>query len=116
MKKLVLILSMLLLVAGCKEKVQIKKSGELKNGVYSYVAKGKKSQFKVTVTIKEGKIDNIKIGDHNETPDKGGDAISKIPPIMVKKQTYEVDGISGATVTSEAIKKAVKECLEDASK
>ena len=69
MKKLLLILSMLLLVAGCKEKVEIKKSGEWKDGVYSHEAKGKKGQFKVTVTIKEGKIEDIKIGDHHETPD-----------------------------------------------
>lgn len=47
---------------------------------------------------------------------RGGYAMSEIPPVMIKKQTYEVDGVSGATITSEAIKKAVKECLEDASK
>ena len=44
-------------------------SGEWKDGVYSHEAKGKKGQFKVTVTIKEGKIEDIKIGDHHETPD-----------------------------------------------
>ena len=93
----------------------ISDSGSWKNGTYTETAKGKKGTFVVTVNISDGKISDIQIGDNNETPDLGGVAITKLPTEMLKKQTYEVDAISGATITSNGIKDAVARCLEQAS-
>ena len=50
-----------------------------------------------------------------ETPDIGGKAIAELPAEMIKGQTYEVDAISGATITSNGMKDAVARCLEQAS-
>ena len=53
---------------------------------------------------------------NDETPDRGGKAIKKMPDAMIEAQSYDVDGISGATRTSDGIKDAVARALEDASK
>lgn len=90
-------------------------SGSWKDGTYTETAKGKKGNFDVTVIISDGKISDIQIGDNKETPDLGGKAIDALPAEMIKGQTYEVDVISGATVTSNGMKDAVAKCLEQAS-
>lgn len=57
-------------------------------------------------------IENVEIIEHSETPGIGTKAIDELPVLMVQNNTYEVDSISGATVTSQAIKDGVKEALE----
>lgn len=93
----------------------ISDSGSWKDGTYTETAKGKKGNFVVTVIISDGKISDIQIGDNEETPDLGGKAIAELPLEMIKGQTYDVDAISGATITSNGIKDAVARCLEQAS-
>ena len=48
--------------------------------------------------------------------DKGGVAIAQLPDKIVEAQSYEVDAVSGATITSEGIKSAVAKSLEQATK
>jgi len=93
----------------------ISEAGTWKDGTYAEEATGKNGSFSVTVTIKDGKIENIEVGENNETADKGGIAISTLPTDMIANQTYNVDAVSGATITSEGLKKAVAKCLENAS-
>ena len=90
-------------------------SGLWKDGIYTETAKGKKGNFDVTVIISDGKISDIQIGDNKETPDIGGKAIAELSAEMIKGQTYEVDAMSGATITSNGMKDAVARCLEQAS-
>ena len=47
--------------------------------------------------------------------DKGGRAIEQLPGQSKDAQSYSVDAITGATITSEGIKDAVARCLEQAS-
>lgn len=110
------VLTVVLTACGTKEKnYNISDSGSWKDGTYTESAKGKKGDFDVTVIILEGKISDIQIGDNKETPDLGGKAIDELPDEMIKGQTYEVDAVSGATITSNGIKDAVARCLEQAS-
>lgn len=110
------LLAVLLTACGTKEKnYNISDSGSWKDGTYTESAKGKKGDFDVTVIILERKISDIQIGDNKETPDLGGKAIDELPDEMIKGQTYEVDAVSGATITSNGIKDAVARCLEQAS-
>lgn len=120
MKKLAAVLMCIFVIVltacGTKEKnYNISDSGSWKDGTYTESAKGKKGDFDVTVIILEGKISDIQIGDNKETPDLGGKAIDELPDEMIKGQTYEVDAVSGATITSNGIKDAVARCLEQAS-
>ena len=110
------VLAVVLAACGTKEKnYNISDSGSWKDGTYTESAKGKKGDFDVTVIILEGIISDIQIDDNKETPDLGGKAINELPDEMIKGQTYEVDAVSGATITSNGIKDAVARCLEQAS-
>ena len=68
----------------------------------------------VEVTIKDGKISDVTVGDNSETQGIGSVACEQLPDAMVAANSYNVDGIAGATVTSDALKEAVKAALENA--
>jgi len=116
---LILVFIMMMLTACGKEEAvasyDILESGSWTDGTYTETAEGKNGNFDVTVEIVDGKLDSIMIGDNTETPDRGGVAIEQLPGEIVKSQSIEVDAVSGATVTSNAIKDAVARCLERAS-
>lgn len=94
----------------------IAKSGNWIDGTYTQSAQGYRGNFPVTITINDGNLTNIKIGKNEETPDRGGKALKQMPQAMIDAQNYEVDGISGATRTSDGLKDAVARALETASK
>lgn len=57
----------------------------------------------VTITMEEGIIvDCVIVGD-NETPERGGRAIEQLQPAIVEAGSLDVDAVSGATVTSDAV-------------
>lgn len=85
------------------------------DGTYTETANGKKGNFEVTVVIEGGNIASISVGDNEETPEKGGVAIAQLPEEIVAAQSYDVDAVTGATITSNGIKDAVARCLEKAS-
>lgn len=86
------------------------------DGTYTEIATGKNGDFEVTVMIQDGNIASVTVGDHQESPDKGGVAIAQLPGKIVETQSYEVDNITGATITSTGIKDAVAKSLEKAAK
>lgn len=85
------------------------------DGTYEGSGKGMGGDVPVTVTVKDGKIVDVKVGEHQETAGIGDMAIEKLPQGIVDKQSTEVDGVSGATLTSDAIKEAVKNALAGVS-
>lgn len=116
------VISCLLLLGGCASDTEqdktyeIAEAGTWADGTYIEMANGRKSDFKVTVVIRNGYIERVFVGDNEETPDKGGVAIAQLPDEIVLVQSYDVDAVSGATITSDGIKDAVARCLEKASK
>ncbi|MEG0017002.1 MAG: FMN-binding protein, partial [Gordonibacter sp.] len=68
----------------------------------------------VRVTVNGGKIDNIEVLDHSETPDRGGKALELLQQKALDAQSAQIDVVSGATVTSDAFKAAVEEALSQA--
>ena len=68
----------------------------------------------VTVMLKDGKIADVKAEGPKETPGIGSVAIEKMPAEMVAGNTINVDGVSGATVSSTGILKAAEEALKAA--
>lgn len=92
------------------------KAGESKNETKAeaQVLKGEADGFKGKVTVevtKEGdKITNLAIEGKDETPEYGGEAIKELSKTITEKGTVEgVEAVSGATITSEAVFKAIKE-------
>jgi len=68
---------------------------------------------KVSVTIKDHRITNIDLIEHNNGQGAGAEVI---PSIVVEKQTLQIDTISGATYSSKVILKAIENALHSAIK
>lgn len=90
-----------------------KKEAGLKDGTYIGEAEGM-APLKVSVTVAEGKISAVEVTEQDETPGFCEPALEQIPAAIVDKNSTEVDAVSGATVTSNAIKDAVNSALEQA--
>jgi succinate dehydrogenase/fumarate reductase flavoprotein subunit/uncharacterized protein with FMN-binding domain len=84
-------------------------------GTYSASAKGISSDVTVTMTFDESSITNIEIDASGETPEIGGAAVDEMKEKILSAQSCSVDGVSGATVTSDAIKTAAADCISQAS-
>ena len=119
MKKLfcaaVIAILSLVLLTGCGE-YKVSESGTWTDGTYTTNVVGKNGVFEVSVVISDGKMTTIVVGENDETEELGGEAIKQLPAAMLEAQTYDVDILSGATKTSNALIKAVGKCLEEASK
>lgn len=81
------------------------------SGDFSATTKGFGGDVTVTLTIADNTLIDVKIVGEGETLDVGGRAIELLPGTMTAANSVEVDGISGATVTSEAILAAAKKAL-----
>ena len=78
-------------------------------------AQGKLSTVRAAVTMSaDGRIEDVRIDVSGETPELGGAAAKRMAPEIVRSQSTAVDGVSGATVTSEAIRRAVAAAIEKA--
>jgi len=86
---------------------------QLKDGVYNGSASGYGGEIRVKVTVSNGKISDIKVESHSETPEYY-DRCSGIIPNIISSQSTNVDGVSGATFTSNGIKAAVADALKSA--
>ena len=85
------------------------------DGEYTAEGKGIGGTVPVTVTVKDGKVAEVTVGDNSETQGIGSNAIEQLPEAIVAANgTAGVDAVSGATVTSKAIFSAVDEALAQA--
>lgn len=124
MKKLitsVLVLTMALCFVACSNDSSNnddEKNEELSfnAGTYEGSAQGYGGEIKATVEVSENKIEKVTIVGEGETQGIGSNAIDKMPDEIVKAQSTKVDGVAGATKSSEAIIKAVNEALDKAKK
>lgn len=84
------------------------------SGEFTGTAKGLGGDVNVTLTLKDSVITDVKAEGKDETEGIGTKALDKLPGEMVSGNTINVEGVSGATVTSDAIKEAAKEALKSA--
>ena len=75
-------------------------------------APGKVGDVTVQVKADEKKIYEITVTEHNETEGIGTMAVDQLPGKIVEAQSLTVDSVSGATVTSDAIRNAVALALQ----
>lgn len=74
--------------------------------------KGKMGKIKILVAVKNNKIFDVRILENRETPSHASKALEQIPKEIVEKQSLDINAVSGATVTSEAILKGTEETLK----
>lgn len=86
-----------------------------KDGTYVGTGRGFKSGLTVSVTIKEDKIKNIEILSVNDTPGYREEPLNVVPKEIIQAQSTNVDGVSGATRTSDGVIMAVEDALSKAS-
>ena len=93
----------------------VKENKKWKDGTYEGTAQGFGGPITVQVTIKDGKIKSIKIKSAaNETASYFNKA-KKLTKTMVKKQSTNVDAVSGATFSSNGIIRATRNALDKAA-
>ena len=90
-------------------------AGSYTPGSYTASADGFGGPVDVTVEIGEkGGISNLTVTGEGETPDVGGAAIPLLKQAILTKQDADVDAVTGATFTSDAVKLAAAEALAQA--
>lgn len=84
-------------------------------GTYSASARGINGDVTVTMTFDDHSITDVQIDASCETPDIGGKIVDEMREKILNAQTCNVDGVSGATITADAIKTAAADCISQAS-
>ena len=74
-------------------------------------ADGFGGKVSVTLTVEEGKITAANIVGDDETPEVGGAALETLEAQLVEAGSAEIDGVSGASITSGAVKEAAAAAL-----
>ncbi len=82
-------------------------------GTYTGTATGI-GEVKVTMTFSATAITDVVVDTSNETESIGGVAAPTLQEALMEAQNAEIDNISGATVTTNAVKKAAASCIEQA--
>ena len=85
-----------------------------KDGSYTGTGKGRGGDMEVTVTITDGKISDIVVNSHAESSDIGAPALDKLIQNAIAATSAEIDGASGATMTSDGFREAVAQALAKA--
>ena len=84
---------------------------QLANGKFSADGLNLEGTVTATVTVKGHKIADIKIKDNGNTYSKYTSAYTEIPKRIIEAQSTSVDGVTGATYSSDAVKSAVDAAL-----
>lgn len=109
LKRWVAVLCCLALMCSC-----LYVEAEEVSGVYEGTAKSFGGDVTVSVTLTDGVITAVEAVGENETLGVGSRAIEELPAAIVAAGSTQVDGVTGATVTSDAIKKAVDQAVDTA--
>ncbi len=83
-------------------------------GTYTATVQAHNGPLTLSVTFDAQSITGITIGEHAETAGISDAPITRIPAAIIEGQTLHVDTVAGATFTSEAILKAVEDCVAQA--
>ena len=104
MKKMISILLSLLLV------LALTVTGLAADGTFQGEGAGKGGMIQVEVTVENGEIAAINVLSHGETPGFS-DALGTVSAAMIAANQVDVDGVTGATLSSNGIKAAVTAAL-----
>ena len=86
----------------------------MSDGTFEGTGQGRNGDIVVQLTVKGGKIADVKIVKHAETVGISDAAIATVPKAIVENQTTGVDAVTGATMTTNGIKAAVAAAIKAA--
>lgn len=86
----------------------------VQDGTFEGTANGKNGPVTVAVTIKAGKIADVKVVKSGESAMIGDAAIARVPAEIVANQSLRVNNVAGATLSSMAIQAAATEAVKKA--
>ena len=104
-----------IVVEKVEETVKPEVEANFKDGTYTAVGTGIGGDVEVIAEVKDGEIVSITLGQHGETEGIFEGAVDGVIPEIIKGQTTEVDVVSGATITSNAIIEAVEDIMNQAA-
>ncbi|WP_322627478.1 FMN-binding protein [Aedoeadaptatus coxii] len=133
MKKLIMSLSACLLLTGCgasvsysaeepvedeTNKLPVEERAEgrrlLEDGTYASEGRGMQGAIRVEMRVRDGYIDSVHVVDHSENVGVVEDAFETLEDRVIKKQSADVDTVSGATEASYGFLEAAKNCIRQA--
>ena len=83
-------------------------------GTYEGTAEGISSTVKVTMTFSDSAVTDVVVDTSGETASYGAAAADQLKEQLLSSANGEIDGVSGSTITSEAVMKAAKSCYAQA--
>ncbi len=83
-------------------------------GTYEGTAEGISSTVKVTMTFSDSAVTDVVVDTSGETASYGAAAADELREQLMAAGSAEIDGVSGSTVTSNAVMKAAKSCYAQA--
>lgn len=89
-------------------------AGTYNDGTYKATVDGHNGPLELEVTVEDGVISAVDVLSHEETDGISDPAFDEVPAAIVESNSTDVETVSGATVSSEAIIEAVNTALEDA--
>ncbi len=89
-------------------------AGTYTPGTYEGTAEGISSTVKVTMTFSDSAITDVVVDTSGETASYGAAAADELKKQLLEAGSAEIDGVSGTTITSDAVKKAAKSCIAQA--
>ncbi len=85
-------------------------------GTYEGTSRGYGGPVTVRTTVSDYAIEKVHISAPEETPEIGKAAAVQLSNRMWRDNSFRADSISGATMTSNAVRKAAGQCLEQAAR
>lgn len=86
----------------------------LKDGSYVSAGRGMQGDIQVELRVRDGYIDRVDVVEHNENVGVAEDAFDRLEDDVLRKQSADVDTISGATEASYGFMEAVRNCIRQA--
>ena len=82
---------------------------KIADGTYTGISTGYNGPMTIAVEVRNGRVDSVKVTSHQEK--QFYSALEDTPRRIIERQGLEVDGVSGATITSQAIVNATAKAL-----
>ena len=89
-------------------------AGQYIPGTYEGTAEGISSTVKVTMTFSDSAVTDVVVDTSGETASFGAAAADELREQLMAADSAEIDGVSGSTITSDAVMKAAKSCYAQA--